>query len=751
MTIKNVIEERIILHKHKNILAFSVILFAVILGNLVWVLGLRNPNPAIEPFSGMTSSSGQIIPGQYTIDTNIAYTTQTLGKASARLLLSGHMPYWNYYEGIGSPLAGEMQSAALFPFTLLLILANGVLFEHIILEVIAGYFTYLFFKKLGLKSKSALLAGAIFSLNGTFAWIDNAAFNPIAFLPVMLFGLEYLIDEKIISKNWLWLPIGLALSLYAGFPETAYIDALFVVLWGLLRLWQTHQLLSIKRIWQISRAFIIGILLSAPILILFADYLPNAYLGNHANNFIGSLPHLALPIQVLPYLFGTIGNAIPMSGVWAGIGGYVSISVVLLATIGLFSKISWKIKLILIFWIASCLLKSYGFQPVVELWNLIPAIKNAAFYRYCMPSVYFASTILAAYGIDNILKHNFSRKRLMSAYLVFAAFLIILFVLAIHFYPLMSSVPGHKYFSTVFSIAWATAISCLIAAAIITVKPKYLYQTIFLLVFIDVWLMFFIPTLSTNNGKLNPAPINFLKTHLGVSRFYTLGPIQPNYGSYYKISEIDTNDLPTPKLWVNYFMKSLDTNTNPITFVGSFRQNPNGPSAFEEFLNNEKNFEYVDTKYLVSSRNQINKEQIQQARLTLSFSNNLIDIYRLPKVGSYYTATSDCKILKKSVSLRNISANCSGKGILRRKELYMPGWRASVNGKTVPVKKYNNLFQSINLNKGKNYIKFIFIPPYIFIGWLLFLLSASGLLFYIFRDHLNLIQSSIKRNFSKFR
>jgi uncharacterized membrane protein YfhO len=196
-------------------------------------------------------------------------------------------------------------------------------------------------------------------------------------------------------------------------------------------------------------------------------------------------------------------------------------------------------------------------------------------------------------------------------------------------------------------------------------------------------------------------------------------------------------------------MKSLDTNTNPITFVGSYRQNPNGPSAFEEFLNNEKNFEYVDTKYLVSSHNQINKEQIQQARLTLSFSNNLIDIYRLPKVGSYYSTTSDCKILKNSVSLSNISANCSGRGILRRKELYMPGWKASINGKIVSVKKYNNLFQSINLNKGKNYIKFIFIPPYIFIGWLLFLFSLSGLLFYIFRDYLNPISSSIKCNFSK--
>ena len=74
------------------------------------------------------------------------------------------MPYWNHFEGLGAPLAGEMQSGAFSPFVLLLLFRNGLLYLHVVLEIIAGIATFLFVRRLALHRIPALVAGALFAL-----------------------------------------------------------------------------------------------------------------------------------------------------------------------------------------------------------------------------------------------------------------------------------------------------------------------------------------------------------------------------------------------------------------------------------------------------------------------------------------------------------------------------------------------------------------------------------------------------------
>ena len=130
------------------------------------------------------------------IDPNVGFITQPLGHLAAMDLLHGHFPWWNYFQGLGQPLAGEMQSAALFPLTLLFALPSGLLWFHISLEIIAGVSTYFFVKKLGISSLLATTAGMLFSLNGTFSWLGNAVLNPVAFLPMLLLGIELIIEKS---------------------------------------------------------------------------------------------------------------------------------------------------------------------------------------------------------------------------------------------------------------------------------------------------------------------------------------------------------------------------------------------------------------------------------------------------------------------------------------------------------------------------------------------------------------------------
>ena len=87
---------------------------------------------------------------------------------------------------------------------------------------------------------------------------------------------------------------------------------------------------------------------------------------------------------------------------------------------------------------------------------------------------------------------------------------------------------------------------------------------------VEAVVLFAAPALSAPR----PAPsdmalVHFLQRHLGLSRFATLGPVQPNFGSFFGLAEINVNDLPVPKGTAHYIERSLDDNADPLIFTGT--------------------------------------------------------------------------------------------------------------------------------------------------------------------------------------
>jgi len=114
-----------------------------------------------------------LFPPHPTIDFNVGVLSEAQGRRVAIDIFSGIMPWWNPYEGVGMPLAGNMQSAALFPPILLLGLPDGFLYLHLLLQAVAGLFTYLLMRRLGVSHFAAFTAGVLFEFNGTFAWLPS--------------------------------------------------------------------------------------------------------------------------------------------------------------------------------------------------------------------------------------------------------------------------------------------------------------------------------------------------------------------------------------------------------------------------------------------------------------------------------------------------------------------------------------------------------------------------------------------------
>jgi hypothetical protein len=702
--------------------AFLIIFLALALAYAVPLLMHRSQNPIYQRSGVAAQIHPGYVSGQNTIDPNDGFTSQALGHTAAKSWLSGDVPYWNHYEGLGTPLAGETQSAAMFPLTLLQYFGNGLVYFHFVLQLIAGMATYLFFRKLKVKFAVAVLGGVLFALGGAFAWLTNAPFNAVAFLPLLLLGIEQAISQAEKSKRggWLLLAIALTMSLYAGFPEGAYISAIFAYGWGAVRLLYMKKKARKPYIYKVIFGSIIGLLLAGPMLIALAGYLPYGVTGGHEGGGYGnlSLPFSTLPALFMPYIFGPIfgfvaaGKPADIFMFWSNVGGYLTMPLLLFGLFGLYAKRPLGLKLYPAIFAAVVVLKIYGFKPAELLVNAIPGMSQVAFYRYCIPALCFAAIMLAVFGVEAVIKQQIAKKKTL---ILTALTLLLTLVLALFARRLLHQLlafPSHRWWA-IFSVLWA--LSILVVPILMILRTKLKFIGIALLLVIDAFAMFIVPLFSLPKmSPIDQKPVTYLQENLGLNRFYTLHPIGPNYGSYYKIASINVNDLPIPKDFANYVPK-LDKNVNPLVFTGYSRTDPAGPSALEEFGRNIDEFENASVKYLVADPRQVTPDFAAQHGLKLVFSDQLAEIFALPEPKLYFESAPACALTYQSRD--QVVVDCRSKATLVRREQYMPGWAASVNGLNRQVKPDQEVFQKVDVPAGKSVVKFIYNPPFIGLGY----------------------------------
>ncbi|WP_250476989.1 hypothetical protein [Caballeronia sp. INML1] len=385
-----------------------LVLLAPILVKAPLLIGALIADPAVL-YAGLHSHlhAGPLTgyPPYPTIDPNIAFTSHALGRRAALSLFGGRSPWWNHLEGVGAPLAGEMQSAALFPLTWLLILHDGQLYMHITLQVIAGWSTWALLRRIGCTPLSATAAALVFEFNGTFAWLANAVVNPIAFLPLTLLGIEILRDRVAIRRKggMTWLIVGLAASLYAGIPEVAYLGGLLILVWTLVRTASLPRSLRLTYWLRICVGGVAALVLAAPTLIPFFDFLPLANTGGHGDGFAAAhlSPSYALAL-FSPYAFGSIFQNAPFADFWGSVGGYAGYVLTALALFGVGGPTLRGLRLALAIWTAVCLALTFGMPGTSVLLHIVPGLKLAAFYRYLPPSWEFSLCVLAALGLTDL-------------------------------------------------------------------------------------------------------------------------------------------------------------------------------------------------------------------------------------------------------------------------------------------------------------------------------------------------------------
>lgn len=657
------------------------------------------------------------VPGAAYIDPNAGYATQALGALAANEWLSGRVPWWNPFTGVGLPLAAEYQPGAFFPLTFLLLAWQGPVLLQVALQILSGLGAYGLLRQLGVGRMASLMGGVLYSFNGTLAWHAHGPAQPVPFLPWMLWGIE-----RARTASATMFALAMAMSLLAGFPETAYINGLLALAWFVLRLFQEPARARMGFARRIMAGGLAGVAIAAPQILSFLLYLPEAELGGHGGRFAREplAPGGLVASLIAPYIHGPIFAfpTRPMAyHVWGGIGGCVTFALLVTAAFGLAVRrcaTSW----LLAAWFALCLAKSFALEPATTLMNLLPGVPLAAFYRYAPPSWELAIVILAAFGIDALARSRpQARWAWLAAIAAFGAGLYALWDLrAVMFPELRDQGPPRVWARN--SMAWAIT-SAVVVLALLRWRTRRAVAALAVFLALESIALLAIPTFANpRGGRVDSDVVGFLRANLGLQRFYSLGPIQPNYGAYFGIASINHNYLPVARRWTAFVDRRLGRGNEPEIFNGHH------DAAAENLRRNLASYEWAGVKYVIAATKDPAPFADGAGEPRRVHAGPRITVYELPSPRPYFEVTRGrCRLDARERT--RLSLTCAEPSTLVRRELFFPGWTATVNGIEAPIAEHGSLFQEIALPAGASEVRFDYAPPYI--GWA-WLVAAAGFL-----------------------
>ena len=713
--------------RHATVIHRLAAAFIVLVLHGVDLSGLLSANP-IYFNSGLGHFKPGLLPGfPGWVDFHAGATTQALGRFNADSWLHGMVPWWNPFVGIGLPQAAQLQSAAFFlPFVLLLHFPFGVLAIKVLLQILAGQFMFALLRHLRCDLIASLAGAVLYELNGSFAWFSDVPIFPIAFLPLLVLGVERAARAAAgrTRGGWTLVGVSIAAMVVAGFPETAYLCGLLALAWAGLR-WIALQ----NERAAFSRKLVLGgstgLLITAPCLWPFAHYLRHAYVGVRDFGYQGLMPE-NFAMYVFPYIFGPLHYRDEFV-LWFHMGGYVGLGSIVMALAGLVGGAPRHVGLrfLLAAWIVVGVAKSAVLPGATELVNLIPAIGQTMFFRYIAPTLSFALAVPAAFAISDMREQAWRRPRAALAVAACGGTSIAAsaIVLAQARLAELRTVGGNAAWP-ITSIAGGLAIAATLA--VLCRRPTRRGGLLASgLLTVEACALFVVPLLAGSRDRtIDTGPIAFLGQHLGLARFVSIGGIVPNYGSYFRLASANFNELPVSNLWASYAAARLNPNPAVNVFNGT-DPDPHRQAAW--LVAHRPSFSEIGVRYLLTY------SWIDPFRggmgdaAPLVWHEGPLVIRELRDARPYY------EVLEGRCSLSSMdrdaaAGSCDGPARLLRRELFFPGWRARVNAKPVKLRQANEIFQEINLPPGRFTVSFAYRPPYIRLAWFASACGLAGLI-----------------------
>ncbi|HYC22450.1 MAG TPA: hypothetical protein VEI94_07100 [Candidatus Bathyarchaeia archaeon] len=321
-----------------------------------------------------------------------------------RALAARHLPLWNAAEGLGAPLAANLNAAAFAPLELPVNLWPSPLVQDLawIFRVwLLGVATALLARRLGSGPFGATAAGVAIMLSGqTLDWIAHHPLHTDVFVVLGLAAGIGVLEHR--RRSAAWLAAAVAAGLAGGKPQSALVAAVIGLVWlaaaardaGMARPAAAAALL------RVALAAALGGALAAFVLLPFAETFARASALVRAGR--STQGALRLPLAGLPALAGPVparlaallGAPAPPRDLCLPHAGA---TVLLAAAFGLVRARRRWIAWALAATVALYLTKVYLGSPAWP--GRLPLFSAVSYVKYCFP-LYLALALLVALSVD---------------------------------------------------------------------------------------------------------------------------------------------------------------------------------------------------------------------------------------------------------------------------------------------------------------------------------------------------------------
>ena len=462
------------------------------------------------------------------------------------IMKQGELPLWNPYQMSGTPLFGNLQSAALYPLNVLywLIPFQMAWTALVILQpLLALLFMYLYLKEMKLFSMSATFGAVIFAFSGFFiAWLEwNTILHVILWLPLLLLALEKLR----VKLSLLWSTIfifALSSSFLAGHLQVFFYVSLVLMAYLVTILYRSKS--KGKLVLLLSALCSLFAVVTSLQWIQFVKfYLQSAReidqaLWQREGWFI---PAKHLVQFIAPDFFGNPAT-LNYWGVWnyGEFIGYVGIAGLVFALLAIIYRKDKKTFFYTGLLIGSILFATNNVVAQLPFRLGIPLIGTSQPTRL-LAIMDFSLAVLAAFGMDFLLRRQLNFKKISAVLILFLGLFVALWIIIGTDSVELAVAKRNLILPTLlFSIT-----ALLLLGSIVSRNKKILLLTAYCLLFMlgfDLLRFGWKFTPFVANDYLFPSTetIEFLQQQEGVFRIMMADRriLPPNFATFYRLQDV---------------------------------------------------------------------------------------------------------------------------------------------------------------------------------------------------------------------
>lgn len=341
---------------------------------------------------------------------------------------SGELPLWDANVLLGAPLLADAQGGLTDPLTWPLVASPtpGVWDAWLLLRLLtAGLLCSLLAWYLGLRLLPSTVAGLIFMMSGVFQLRTTTIQTSVmAILPLVVLAVEACIRRPSRWSSGL-LGLAIALSVLAGMPEQSFICLGFAALYFVVRFtvgwFGKHPFPRLRVTYAAVGGALVGLLLSLPLLIPFAEYVGLAVTQHGVGSSVGLLaeqPSQLLSLigphwDVIGHQGGTLATEPPVDN-WFGVGA------IFLALLGLgTASLPRSTRALLAVSAIAVEAKEVGLPGFLnQLLGKAPVFSRIAFWAYGGVIVSLCVALLAGAGLQRLETRQISFRQVAIATIV---------------------------------------------------------------------------------------------------------------------------------------------------------------------------------------------------------------------------------------------------------------------------------------------------------------------------------------------